>query len=532
MGLNILVGHTGLVSFGHGAFFGLAAYAAALSQRHWFPGDIVLPALFALGVRRAVRVARRLADPAPARRLFLAADARALRDAVRHRVPLDRADRRRKRAWRRRAPGRAWRRSRSAPWIYYWLVAAIGLAVVVSAVALPSLAGRQRAGRDPRERAARALRRLSDRPLQAVRLHGLGDHHGARRHALGLQSSLRVGRSDLGAVLGRTAGDGGDRRHALLPRACARRIVLHSVSRIPVDLDAELAVVLRPAVRRLHRVLADRPRRRRRAPVCAVPQARDRSRRDGGPRRSRKARRCRPCSRPQAGRRSGADRARACQELRRHPRGRERRHRRGGPHAACADRPERRRQDHGVQSAFRHVRARRGLHHGRRPLGHGPRAGGHHARRCRPLVPDHQPVRRPVGRGEHAPRRAGAQPQALCLVDVGRRPRRRQRRNHGVHGLSRPHRHGARRGGVALLWRAAAARHGARARDRAAHPAARRAARGARGGRAHARCRAGEVDFGAYPGAAGRARHRPRVPDRRRRHRDERRQRAGARQRR
>ncbi len=42
MGLNILVGHTGLVSFGHGAFFGLAAYAAALSQRHWFPGDIVI----------------------------------------------------------------------------------------------------------------------------------------------------------------------------------------------------------------------------------------------------------------------------------------------------------------------------------------------------------------------------------------------------------------------------------------------------------------------------------------------------------
>ena len=31
MGLNILVGHTGLVSFGHGAWFGLAAYAVALS---------------------------------------------------------------------------------------------------------------------------------------------------------------------------------------------------------------------------------------------------------------------------------------------------------------------------------------------------------------------------------------------------------------------------------------------------------------------------------------------------------------------
>jgi branched-chain amino acid transport system ATP-binding protein len=48
MGLNVLVGHTGLVSFGHGAWFGLAAYAAALSQRHWFPDAIVLPTLFAV----------------------------------------------------------------------------------------------------------------------------------------------------------------------------------------------------------------------------------------------------------------------------------------------------------------------------------------------------------------------------------------------------------------------------------------------------------------------------------------------------
>ena len=43
MGLNMLVGHTGLVSFGHGAWFGLGAYAAALSQRYWFPGDVILP---------------------------------------------------------------------------------------------------------------------------------------------------------------------------------------------------------------------------------------------------------------------------------------------------------------------------------------------------------------------------------------------------------------------------------------------------------------------------------------------------------
>src|SRR5215218_9030620 len=48
LGLNVLVGYTGLVSFGHGAWFGLAAYAAALSQRHWFTGAIVLPVAFAV----------------------------------------------------------------------------------------------------------------------------------------------------------------------------------------------------------------------------------------------------------------------------------------------------------------------------------------------------------------------------------------------------------------------------------------------------------------------------------------------------
>ena len=48
LGLNLLVGYTGLTSFGHGAWFGIGAYAAALSQKYWFPGQIVPPALFAL----------------------------------------------------------------------------------------------------------------------------------------------------------------------------------------------------------------------------------------------------------------------------------------------------------------------------------------------------------------------------------------------------------------------------------------------------------------------------------------------------
>src|SRR5436190_24299635 len=48
MALNVLVGHTGLVSFGHGAWFGLGAYAAALSQKYWFTASMLWPALFAL----------------------------------------------------------------------------------------------------------------------------------------------------------------------------------------------------------------------------------------------------------------------------------------------------------------------------------------------------------------------------------------------------------------------------------------------------------------------------------------------------
>src|SRR4030088_1927517 len=48
MALNVLVGHTGLVSFGHGAWFGLGAYAAALAQRYWFPQSMAWPVLFAV----------------------------------------------------------------------------------------------------------------------------------------------------------------------------------------------------------------------------------------------------------------------------------------------------------------------------------------------------------------------------------------------------------------------------------------------------------------------------------------------------
>ncbi|MEF7615330.1 branched-chain amino acid ABC transporter ATP-binding protein/permease [Aquincola sp. MAHUQ-54] len=43
LGLNVLLGHAGLVSFGHGAWFGIGAYAVAILQLRWFPEQVLLP---------------------------------------------------------------------------------------------------------------------------------------------------------------------------------------------------------------------------------------------------------------------------------------------------------------------------------------------------------------------------------------------------------------------------------------------------------------------------------------------------------
>src|SRR5262249_13250571 len=48
MGLNVLVGYTGVVSFCHGGWFGLGAFVGTLRQRYWFPNGFVLPFLFAI----------------------------------------------------------------------------------------------------------------------------------------------------------------------------------------------------------------------------------------------------------------------------------------------------------------------------------------------------------------------------------------------------------------------------------------------------------------------------------------------------
>jgi branched-chain amino acid transport system ATP-binding protein len=48
MGLNLCVGYTGLVSFGHSTWFGIGAYAAGLIQLHWLGGEIWLPLILSM----------------------------------------------------------------------------------------------------------------------------------------------------------------------------------------------------------------------------------------------------------------------------------------------------------------------------------------------------------------------------------------------------------------------------------------------------------------------------------------------------
>lgn len=50
LGLNLLLGYTGLVSFGQAAWFGLGAYAVAILQQRFFPNSVVVPLVFSMGL--------------------------------------------------------------------------------------------------------------------------------------------------------------------------------------------------------------------------------------------------------------------------------------------------------------------------------------------------------------------------------------------------------------------------------------------------------------------------------------------------
>ena len=474
MGLNILVGYTGLVSFGHGAWFGLGAYAAALSQRYWFPGDIILPALFA---PLFVAASALLSGALILRRRgvyfsLLTLALTALLFAIGYRwTELTGGESGLGGVTRSTVLGIDLERDRT----YYGLVAVLGMAVCyllwrfhrspVGSVLVAIRENEQRA-------------RFVGYPTNRYKLIGfvlsaavvaLAGTLSVFNHRFASAEPLSVAFS--GELIAMVVIGG--MRSFLGPGA--RRPVLHPVPRISVDLDAALAVLVRPAVRRLHRVLADRPGRRRRAVDRAVSPARRSRRRQWRAARYREVRRCRRSFAARRRTRSaGAGRRGPGQAFRRHPCGRwrcrspvrtARLHALIGPNGA------------GKTTAFNLVC---GLYppdrgtielDGRSIAGLKPgditAAGVGRSFQITNLFGG------AFGAGEPAARRAGAPSPSLRGVALDPIARRRHGRNRRTHRLPRACRHRARRGGLAVLWRPAPARHGPRARDAPAHPAAR-----------------------------------------------------------
>ena len=170
---NLLIGYGGLLSFGHALYFGWASYLAAHSAKVWgFPPELAIltGTLTARGARPGRRVAR---DP-PAGHLFRDDHAGAGADDVLLR-PAGEVHRRRG-----RHPGGAARQAvrpdRPRRPDQHVRHGAGDLPRRLPAD-LPHhpFAVRRGAEGDPRERAARDLARLQDRPLQARGLRAVGD---------------------------------------------------------------------------------------------------------------------------------------------------------------------------------------------------------------------------------------------------------------------------------------------------------------------------------------------------------------------
>ena len=173
MGLNLCVGYTGLVSFGHGTWFGIGAYAAGLIQLHWFRGEIWLPLLLSMVV---VAVASDAVGIIILRRrgvyfslLTLALAALTYTIAFRW----SDADRRRGRPRRPEARQHRTVQSRQCAQLLHRRLRALPRRAL-SAAAAGALAVRPCADGDPREPVARHLPGLSGRALQARRLRDLG----------------------------------------------------------------------------------------------------------------------------------------------------------------------------------------------------------------------------------------------------------------------------------------------------------------------------------------------------------------------
>ena len=280
MALNILVGHTGLVSFGHGAWFGLAAYAAGLIQRNLFPDGFILPCCWRSPSSSCCRVVfgililRRRGVYFSLLTLALSAMLYAI--AFR---------------WTEVTGGENGLGGITRPTFagvsfdnriaYYVLVAVIGFGVVYFLWRFhrsPPATCWSRSARTRRAPASSATRRSRYKLLAFVisaTLTGLAGVLLLFNNRMTSADPISVPFS--GELLAMVIIGG--MRSFLGPALGA---LFSRVPRLPVERDRELAALFRPAVRRLHRVLADRSRRRRRARAAAVPESRGAGRGDGG----------------------------------------------------------------------------------------------------------------------------------------------------------------------------------------------------------------------------------------------------------
>ena len=246
MALNILVGYSGLTSFGHGAWFGLAAYAAGMAQRDLFVGAFFAPLAF--GLVLVVVIAWAFGFLILRRRgvyfslLTLALSAMLYSVAFR---------------WTEVTGGENGLGGITRPLLagvsfdsagpYYALVAGVAWVAVLALWRFHrSPLGTVLVAIRENEQRARFVGYPTNR-VKLTRLRRLGRVDRAGRHAARVQQPHDLGRADLGGLLGRTAGHGDHRRHALVPRARARGAVLRHLPRLAVARDRELAAVLRAA---------------------------------------------------------------------------------------------------------------------------------------------------------------------------------------------------------------------------------------------------------------------------------------------
>ena len=178
----------------------------------------------------------------------------------------------------------------------------------------------------------------------------------------------------------------------------------------------------------------------------------------------------------------------------------------------CADRPERRRQDHAVQSGLGPLPDRQRHHPPQRP-----RDPGHPVRIDLPSAAWRARSRSPICFAAFRSTRTCAcrcrrdSPGTIQHLARHRQLSRHPRRDRGAGQVSRPRGHRADRGRRAVLWRAAAGRSRHRARLQAAGAAAGRAARGPCRRRARAGVEPRQERRRQHPGPDRRARHRPRA---------------------